>query len=182
MTKAQKPQDTDPEIELVSKSEMKRYAHDLRDLGEQLLKLDNTELNRMPISDRLADAVRESRNIRSFGAKKRHLQFIGRLMLEEDEDAIEQQLALRNPSSALYRRIDREAETWREKILNTPDALTEFINQYPQTPIQPLRQAVRNAANEQSKHEGVGKPGKQYTALFRLIREQINAAHASAQQ
>jgi len=180
MIKAQEPEETDPEIELVSKSAMKRYAHELRDLGEQLLKLDDAELNRMPISDRLADAVRESRNIRSFGAKKRHLQYIGRLMLEEDEDAIEQQLALRDPGSALYRRIDREAEIWRERILTEPNALTEFIDQFPQSPIQPLRQAVRNAAKEQRKNqaEGKAKAGKQYTALLRLIREQITAAHA----
>ena len=170
MNDYRQPDEQQDDIEWVSKSEMKRYAHELKALGEQLLTLDDAELNRMPISERLADAARESRQIKSFSARKRHLQYIGRLMLEEDAEAIERHLDRLNPGSALYRRIDKQAEHWRSKLLETPETLTDFIAEYPQTPVQSLRQALRNAQNEQRK----GKPGKHFTNLFRQIREQIN--------
>ena len=76
-----------------SKTRRKRDMHELQALGESLVALDDGEIDRLPIDERLADAVREARTIRSHEGRRRQMQFIGRLMREVDADALRAALA-----------------------------------------------------------------------------------------
>jgi ribosome-associated protein len=76
-----------------SKTRRKRDMHELQALGESLVELDDHEIDRLPIDERLADAVREARTIRSREGRRRQLQFIGRLMRDVDADALRSALA-----------------------------------------------------------------------------------------
>jgi len=71
-----------------SKTQRKREMHELQALGESLVALDDSEIDRLPIEERLADAVRMARAIRSHEARRRQMQFIGRLMRDVDVDAL----------------------------------------------------------------------------------------------
>jgi len=68
-----------------SKSQRKRDATALQDLGEQLVKLTPTQLSRVPLPDELRAAVRLARSITQRGGHKRQLQYIGKLMRQLDE-------------------------------------------------------------------------------------------------
>lgn len=68
-----------------SKSQRKREATALQDLGEALVKLSAVQLNRVPLSDDLAAAVRAAQTMPQRGAHKRQLQFIGKLMRNLDD-------------------------------------------------------------------------------------------------
>ena len=68
-----------------SKSQRKRDATALQDLGEHLVKLTPTQLRRVPLPDELLSAVRTARAISQRGARKRQLQLIGKLMRRLDE-------------------------------------------------------------------------------------------------
>lgn len=63
-----------------SKSQRKREATALQDLGAQLVKLTPTQLKQVPLPEALLTAVTAARNISQRGAHKRQLQFIGKLM------------------------------------------------------------------------------------------------------
>jgi ribosome-associated protein len=76
-----------------SKTQRKREMHELQALGESLVALDDDEIDRLPIDERLADAVRAARVIRSHEGRRRQLQFIGRLMRDVDADALRAALA-----------------------------------------------------------------------------------------
>lgn len=76
-----------------SKTRRKRDMHELQALGESLVALDDDEIERLPIDERLADAVRDARSIRSHEGRRRQLQFIGRLMRDVDADALRTALA-----------------------------------------------------------------------------------------
>lgn len=76
-----------------SKTQRKRDMHELQALGERLVELDDHEIDRLPLDERLADAVRDARTIRSREGRRRQLQFIGRLMREVDADALRAALA-----------------------------------------------------------------------------------------
>lgn len=71
-----------------SKTQRKREMHALQALGESLVRLEDDEIARLPIDERLADAVRDARAMRSGEARRRQLQFIGRLMRSVDVDAL----------------------------------------------------------------------------------------------
>lgn len=68
-----------------SKSQRKREATALQDLGAALVKLSAAQLNRVPLSEDLAAAVQAAQAIPQRGAHKRQLQFIGKLMRNLDE-------------------------------------------------------------------------------------------------
>ena len=79
-----------------SKSQRKREATALQDLGEQLVKLTSAQLRRVPLPDDLLSAVRAAQAITQRGAHKRQLQLIGKLMRRLDDpetDAIRTALA-----------------------------------------------------------------------------------------
>lgn len=68
-----------------SKSQRKREATALQDLGEQLVKLTPTQLRRIPLPEELLEAVRMAQSISQRGGRKRQLQFIGKLMRQIDD-------------------------------------------------------------------------------------------------
>ena len=75
-----------------SKSQRKRDMLRLQELGVELLDLRPALLARLPLSDALRVALAETQRISSRGARRRQLQFLGRLMRDEDGDAIAQAL------------------------------------------------------------------------------------------
>lgn len=68
-----------------SKSQRKRDATALQDLGEQLAQLTPAQLRRVPLPDELLAAVRLAQGITQRGGRKRQLQYIGKLMRQLDE-------------------------------------------------------------------------------------------------
>ncbi|WP_028293184.1 ribosome biogenesis factor YjgA [Oceanobacter kriegii] len=158
------------EYELVSKSEMKREMERWQALGEKLTQLPESLWKQLPISDTLLAALNESKRIKQFGARKRHLNYIGKVMRDEDVDAIQQFVDMQDPSSEAYGRRQGQLEMWRNRLLADGKALNEFIEQYPQVDRQQLRNLVRNAQKEVQGENG--KPGKSYKALFQLIKSE----------
>jgi len=76
-----------------SKTQRKREMHALQALGESLVALEDDQIDRLPIDERLADAVRQARSTRTHEGRRRQLQFIGRLMRDVDADALRAALA-----------------------------------------------------------------------------------------
>lgn len=68
-----------------SKSQRKREATALQDLGERLVELTPAQLNRIPLSEELLAAVQAAQTIRQRGGRKRQLQYIGKLMRRLDD-------------------------------------------------------------------------------------------------
>ena len=68
-----------------SKSQRKRDATALQDLGEQLVDLTPAQLNQIPLPDDVLEAVRLARAISQRGGRKRQLQYIGKLMRQIDD-------------------------------------------------------------------------------------------------
>ncbi len=164
----------DDELELPkSKSQIKREMNALQDLGAEIVKLPPKDLAKIPLPDDLAEAIHHARDIRSHGALRRQMQFIGRLMRNVNPESIQQALdAIRlsgHQSTAHFHAI----EQWRDRLINEGQpALDEFIGQYPQTDRQQLRQLMLNA-NKEAKQ---GKPPKSARNLFRMLREILDEA------
>ena len=72
-----------------SKSQRKREATALQDLGEQLVKLTPAQLKWIPLPEELSAAIRAAQTMNQRGAHKRQLQFIGKLMRRLDDPETE---------------------------------------------------------------------------------------------
>lgn len=164
---------TDKEQPTASKSQRKREAQALFELGRELVNLDAATLGDMPLPRRLREAIAGARAIKSHIAHKRQLQFIGGLLRNLDVDpirsALEQQRMKARQVTARHHRV----EAWRDRLLRDGDrAMQALVDGHPLTEIQTLRQLMRNA-NREAK---LGKPPAAARKLFRLLRD-IDARH-----
>lgn len=162
--------DDSDEIDLPpSKTKIKKQMHDLQDLGEQLTELSKEHLAELDIPDNLRDAVRELKKIKSFGAIKRQMQYIGRLMRDIDPAPIQAKLSEWNGTSKQHIAWLHQVERWRDRLLEEPDALTELLAAFPGADVQHLRALIRNAIKEKE----LLKPPKNYREIFQVLREII---------
>ena len=104
--------------EQLSRSAKKRQSSALQDLGAELTKLPVNELDRLPLTPDLLEALRLYARISNREGKRRQLQFIGRLMREVDAGPLAEAIeARKNGQQADAARLHL-AEQWREKLLS----------------------------------------------------------------
>ena len=102
MTKAITRQDDKP-----SKSQLKREMHQLQAFGKILVSLSDNEFSKVRLPERLLDAVVACRMIRAHEAKRRQLQYVGRLMRELDEAALVEVLVQISPDARISSGVKR---------------------------------------------------------------------------
>ena len=102
------------EQERPSKSRRKRDMHELQDMGSALVDLSADRLARIDMPDALRNAVQEARRITSHEARRRQMQYIGRLMRDTDAAPIREALDAESGASAAenarLHRLEREGE------------------------------------------------------------------------
>jgi ribosome-associated protein len=109
--------------------------------------------------------VLDAKRITSHEAKRRQLQYIGRLMREVDPEPIR----ARSPRSKAARRRPRP-RTGGSRRGGAPArrrrALTDFASEHPRADLQEIRSLIRSARKEQKE----GKPPRAYRELFRVLK------------
>ena len=161
-----------------SRSQKRRDALAVFDLGEKLVALTDSQLAKVPMPDGLRDMVRDSRRITAPVARKRQLQFLAKHMRREDDETLE---AIRR--SLEHDRADARRETaelhrfeaMRERLIEGGDAaLAELIQAHPHADRQHLRQLARNARDERLQN----KPLHAYRQLFRELKKLVDGEQA----
>lgn len=76
-----------------SKSARKREYIALQKLGEELIALKASDLDRLPLDDNLREAVLEAKQMKAHGALRRQKQYIGKLMRHIDPEPIRREMA-----------------------------------------------------------------------------------------
>lgn len=156
-----------------SKSQRKRDMLALQQLAVRLCELPSERLSNLPLTEALADALDEMQRVRSHEGKRRHLQYLGKLMRALDDAAI----------TAIGTEIDKfsgqhqactdelhQLERWREDLLKDDRAITLLLQTYPDTDAQRLRTLVRNARAEVAQD----KPARHFRELFRMLKQLRN--------
>ncbi len=100
-----------------SKSARKREFLERQLLGERLIELSESELATLELDDRLAEAVRTARSIKSHGALRRQKQLIGKLMRDIDPEPVRAQLLALRSDEAEQKRAFALAEKWRDRVI-----------------------------------------------------------------
>jgi ribosome-associated protein len=166
----------DPPEEEVQPSRTRRKLDDqaLQDLGEALVAVTDGKLAELDLPERLHDSIMHSRGISKFGALRRQMQYIGRLMREEgDAEIIRARLDAWNGVSVEETARLHLIERWRLKLLDDDKALDALIAEYPRADIQKLRTLIRNTKREKE----AAKPPKSFRELFQVLRETLNSQH-----
>ncbi len=160
-----------------SKTRRKAAMHELQALGDALVELTDHQLSQVPLPEDLLDAVKAARSMRRLDeARRRQLQFIGRLMRDVDPEPIRARIdSWQGQSLAAAQRL-HEIERWRERLLTDPQALTELASEIGPHDLQSLRNAVREAQRERAAiARGEDRALRHYRELFRLLRTALEA-------
>lgn len=161
---------TEPEDglpERPSKSQLKRDMDALQTLGARLLELGKDRLAKIDMPDELREAVREAHRITKHEARRRQLQYIGRLMRNVDPAPIQAALDEIDGISAAANARMHALERLRERFLEDEGVLNEIARRVPTADFQQLRQLRRNALKEKAEN----KPPRAFRELFRVLRE-----------
>ena len=156
--------------DLPSKSQRKRDMHALQDLGTALVELNDEQLAAVELPENLRDAVMEARRLAGkHEARRRQMQYVGKLMLHIDAETIRARIAAYNAVSIEQTARLHQLERWRTRLLEDETSLTELVNAYPHADAARIRLLVRNAERERA----AGQPPKSFRALFKLLNETV---------
>lgn len=150
-----------------SKTEQKKAMERLQALGERLGTLPDGQLRKMPISETLYGALVELKRLKAHEAVRRHKQYIGKLMRDEDEEAI---LNVLNPLTSPT--LNKQLELLIDRLLTQGDpAINDVVRRYPAAERHTLRQHVRAALKEQL--EAGEMPEDQQAAAEKPARKKL---------
>jgi ribosome-associated protein len=161
-------------MERLSRTQKKKRAERLQKLGERLIHLDDAALDSLGFQKELQEAVVQARSIKQHEARRRQLQYIGRLMRESGVEPSEIQSTIERTrgSDGDEKRKFKQAETWRNELLAGRHSRFEWLlKNHPQIDPAHLRQLIGDAVADKQR-PGAGKRAGR--ALFRYLRALID--------
>jgi ribosome-associated protein len=151
-----------------SKSARKRAAHAAQDLGEELIRMRDSDLESLNLPERVVDAVREARRITSRGGGARQRQYIGKLMRDVDLEPIRAFLASRSKIDARETERFKRVEAWRERLIVEGAPALEELERWRPGLDRDEWQRLLSAAQQERAHTGT--TGTASRELFRALR------------
>jgi len=152
----------------ISKSQRKRDMDELKKLGMELLEFSDDALRQLQLPETLLEAIRTGQRITSNNARKRQMQYIGKLLKDIDAAPLHEAVDTRNHQHATHTRGFHLLEELRDKlILEGDSALPAVLALFPRTDRQHLRKLIRQARKEQETKQ----PPRASRLLFRYLRE-----------
>ncbi len=144
-----------------SRAERRDEATWADELADELVALPPSELEHVPLSDHVRQAVVDARGITRHGAKRRQMMYVAKLLRALEPEPIREALDGVADGAPF-----EELERWRDRILAQGDgAISVFLEKHPAGDRQRLRQLARAAAQTGNK---ATKAKKQ---LFQSLRE-----------
>jgi ribosome-associated protein len=165
------PSSADDATPAPSKTRRKKDMHALQDLGESLVALEPAKLAELALPERLVDAISLARSITKHEARRRQMQYLGRLMRDVDPEPIRLALERFEAMPRAERARFAAAERWRDRLLAEEAAAAEFLAAHPDVDAAALATLVRDARAER----GGGRPPHKSRALFRLVARAVGA-------
>ena len=153
---------------VISKTELKKDSKKIQEFGRKISELTINNIEAFKFPSNIYEATVDLKNIKSNSAKKRQVQYLGKLLREIDlTDAF---LIMKQLKVSSQKEIQRNhiIENWRDKLLSNNDSITQFVDEYPKIDRQSLRQTISNAQKD-------NKSPKYSRQLFKLIKDIIMA-------
>ncbi len=162
--------DDEEEIIWVSKSEIKRDAEELKELGTNLVELTTQKLASVPLSESLEDAIKLAQRLK-MEARRRQIQYIGKLLRNTDVEPIKEALEKINNTHKQQQAMLHKLEIIRDNLIEQGDsAINSLIAEFPELDRQKLRSLVRGAKKEKE----MNKPPKNYREIYQYLRSMIS--------
>lgn len=155
--------------EFESRTEIKKAAKAVTDLGEQIAAMTESEIHKLQLPQNFTDAVLMLKSMDKGPALKRQRMFVGKLLRQNEPLIIEIKAKLaeieakRKQQNAHFHQLEK----WRDRLIEEGDpALEALLELYPQIDRQQMRQWIRNAQKEMTQ----SKPPKSSREIFQYLK------------
>ncbi|MFN3713879.1 MAG: ribosome biogenesis factor YjgA [Alcanivoracaceae bacterium] len=167
--------------ELPSKSELKREMDQLQEYGLQLMGLKPADLARLPLDGELLRAIEEARRISAHEARRRHAQYVGKLMRDEaSQRVVPALLELKNPQRLRWL-IDWQERLAEQADLRSAESLVdEMLARYGHADRQQLRNLCRNVLGCRVDRDAPEAAQDKYRRERKKLSDHLNALERSA--
>ncbi len=149
----------------ISKTRRKKQMHELQALGRALVDLPEEQLARLGLPEGLLEAVLDCKRITRHEARRRQVQYIGRIMRDVDAGPIAERLAALRAPTRRQAALFHVAERWRDTLVEDPAGVDRFVAEFPQADPQRLRELAQ-AAREERQGD---RPPRQFRELFHVV-------------
>jgi ribosome-associated protein len=139
--------------------------HDLQGIGAALVKLSPERLSRLDIPEVLREAVLDAQRFTKHEARRRQVQYIGKIMRDIDAGPIIEQLNALEAPTRKQTAVFHVAEKWRQALVDDPEKVAAFVKEFPEAEPHRLRELATSAGEEKR----TGKPPKQFRELFHVL-------------
>lgn len=185
-----------------SRTDMKKDSDHRQTVGEDLMSLRASLLKDLDLPEALVQSLATAKRLTDFGAKRRQLQHVGKLMRQlSDEDVVACEAALRaqHQGSPEEAAAMKGIENWRDQLIASDEALTKWLEAHPDTDVQALRSLIRQARKDAQKAKDkqtdatapppetaaehpmpLAKAGKAYKDIFQIVRQALRARQGAA--
>src|SRR5437016_8090145 len=162
-----RPDETPPQAirvaERPSKTRQKAEMNALQALGEALLNVAPARRAELDLPERLIDALDAAQRITGREARRRQLQFIGRLMRDLDAAPIRTRLAQWADAPNAEKARLHAVEHWRERLLAESQALDQLCGERPVADRARLAALIERTRAERAH----GQPPRAYREPYR---------------
>ncbi len=151
--------------EFTSKTQQKNYARSMQELALQLLDGKPDWLADLPLNQKILDTIAKTRRIKSHIARKREVQYLAKLLLNNEPEQILATIAQQEAEEKARAARGDLLQRWVDAVLENPDNLTALYALGHPEALQNLRQLLRQCLKKQP----VDK--RQRRKLFDALRE-----------
>lgn len=162
--KVPRPVDNGP-----SKTQLKKEMHALQELGEVLTSLSRDQLEQLDLPEALRDALDELQRVGKHEARRRHMQYIGKLMRDVDPAPIREQIDRWEAGTRANKAAFKLAERWRDRLLAEPAALDEFVLAEPEVDRAALDALISKARVQATRGEAPAAARQVFRMVHRLL-------------
>ncbi len=166
--------DESDDIEIVSKSQLKRESQDILKLGKKLIELNPVQLTSLNLDEPVLEAIALAHKLQNKrSALKRHILFLAKLLRARDTEAIFAAIGQFDKTSEIQIQRHHQAERWRDQILDQGlDAIESFLQEQVQADRQKLRQLWRNYQNASNETKKI----QHSRLIYKSIKQTLDAA------
>jgi len=138
------------DTKIISKTELKRDSKKIQEFGRKISELSMNKIELFEFPSNIFNAIVDLKKINSNSAKKRQVQFLGKLLREIDLSAAVLTMEGLKVSSQKEIQKNHIVEKWRDELISNNNSLKKFIDEFPNIDKQSLRQAIANAQKERN--------------------------------
>jgi ribosome-associated protein len=154
-----------------SKTALKREADKLKQLGVAVSELPNSRRKQIDMPEDLREAIEAYRRMTAHGAKKRQMQYVGKLLRGIDPAPLREAVEDFEAGRVANAKRAHEMEVWRDRLVNEDDAVTEWMDLHPETNVQQLRSLIRAARRDRKGEAPNPAATRSLRALFEFLLE-----------